>query len=282
MWLHAQPSASVSVTAMRWRERAPRIALVATCVVLSTVGLRTVLGHAARVPVRPLATTASSTSVDGFAEAFARSYLSFSPRDPDARDRRLRAFGFDAGALAADGDATPRAIVWSVAVASVARGRTGRVVTVLADDGHQDWYLAVTVSTDRAGRLSVVQPPAIVGSPAVSPAALAPPELEVDDSALKQVAERAVRHYLAGDRADLSADLAPRAAVTLPSVPVRVADVVSTTWVARPARLAVSVVAAARGGLRLTLRYELDVVRVAGRWLVRSVQVNPLDREDLS
>ncbi len=273
---------TVSMSMLRWRARVPRIALICTCVVLSTVGLRTSLGHKPPVASRSAAVTTSSTSVDGFAEAFTRTYLSFSPRDAAARERQLRAFGFDADGLSGDdGGNSPRTIAWSAPVASSPGGRGRRVVTILADDGHRRWYLAVTVTIDRTGRLAVVVPPALVGPPAVRSVAAVAPELEVDDPALTQVAVRAVRHYLAGERSDLVADLAPRAAVTLPSAPARVADVVAVTWVGRPSRVAVSVVAAAPGGLRLTLRYELDMVRVAGRWLVRCIQVNPLNREVL-
>jgi hypothetical protein len=227
-------------------------------------------------------TSGNVASVDGFAEAFARTYLSFPSQNPAVREKQLRAFGFDAGALTQDdGGDSPRTIAWSAPVASSSGGRGRRVVTVLADDGHRRWYLAVTVTIDRAGRLAVVAPPALVGAPAVRSVAAVAPELEVDDPALTQVAVRAVRHYLAGERSDLVADLVPGVAVTLPSVPAQVADVVAVTWVARPARVAVSVVAAASGGLRLTLRYELEMGRVAGRWLVRRIQVNPLNREVL-
>lgn len=278
MRLVGRQAPTISVTTLRWRARAPRLALIGTCGVLCMAGLRAMLVDKAPVSADSSAVRVDVASIDGFAEAFARTYLSFSPRDPAVREKQLRAFGFDVGALTGDdGGERPRTIAWSAPVASSSGGRGRRIVTVLADDGRRRWYLAVTVARDRTGRLAVVALPAVVGPPAVRANVAAAPELEVDDPALTQVARRAVRHYVAGERTDLVADLAPRAAVTLPSLSLRVADVVAVTWAARPRRVAVAVVAAASGGLRLTLRYELDMVRVAGRWLVRRVQVNPLN-----
>jgi hypothetical protein len=273
--------ATVSLSALRWRARAPRTALTATCIVLSVLGLRALLATPTATPVQRLIGAPDTSAVGGFAEGFARAYLSFAPSDPDARERRLQGYGFvDAASSPDDGGRVARRIIWTAALSSQKPSLDRRVVTVLADDGDRQWYLAVTVSRDRGGRLYVAGPPAVVGPPMVASTATSTPELEVEDATLRQAAERIVRHYLVAQRTDLVADLAPRAVVTTPRVPLRVADVVATTWVERPSRVAVSLVAAGPRGLRLTLRYELIVVRVAGRWLVRSIQVNPLDREE--
>src|SRR3954465_8536346 len=117
------------------------------------------------------------------------------------------------------------------------------------------------------------------GAPSARAGGVAPAELEGDDAGLRQVVERVVRHYLAGDRVDLAADLARGAALTMPTTPTRLVEVASTTWAARPNRVAAAITAAGPGSVRLDLRYELNVVRPGGRWLVRGIQVNPLDRE---
>jgi hypothetical protein len=90
-----------------------------------------------------------------------------------------------------------------------------------------------------------------------------------------------VRHYLSGETNDLAADLVAGAAISTPPTALRVVDVFATTWARRPSRVAVVVVARDASGMQLTLRYELAVVRSGGRWLVRSVHVNPMYREVL-
>jgi hypothetical protein len=268
----------VPISMLRWRARAPRVALVACCAALSLAGLRTILGSARGVPASPMQSKVIDVSLDGFAEGFARAYVASSATDTATRDDDLKAYGFAETASAPASVAGIR-VRWSAAVASQARAGGGRLVTVLLDDGRRDWYLAVPVVVDRAGRRLVPSPPALVGAPSVRADAVAPAELEVDDAALRQVVERVVRHYLAGDRVDLAADLARGAALTMPPTPTRLVDVASTTWAARPNRVAVAVTAAGPGSVRLDLRYELNIVRLGGRWLVRGIQVNPLDRE---
>jgi hypothetical protein len=253
------------------------VALVACCAVLSLAGLRTILGGARGVPASPVQSKAVDGSLDGFAEGFARAYVTPSA-DTATRGDDLKAYGFGETTSAQSSIGGIR-VRWSAAVASQARAGGGRLVTVLLDDGRRDWYLAVPVVVDRAGRRFVPSPPALVGAPSVRADAVAPAELEVDDAGLRQVVERVVRHYLAGDRVDLAADLARGAALTMPPTPTRLVDVASTTWAARPNRVAAAVTAAGPSSVRLDLRYELNVVRLGGRWLVRGIQVNPLDRE---
>jgi hypothetical protein len=247
--------------------------------VLSLVGLRTMLGGGDAAPVARAFPTTGDGGLDGFAEGFARAYVAPPSSDPSARERALKAYGFAETSSALSATAGGVRVRWATAVASERRAAGGRTVTVLLDDGRRSWYLAVPVSVDRAGRRFVPTAPALVGRPAVRSDALAQAELEVDDRDLRQVAERVVRHYLAGDRVDLAADLARGSVVTLPPAPTRLLDVGATTWVSRPTRIAVAVTASAPGGLRLALRYELRVVRAVDRWLVRGIQVNPLDRE---
>jgi hypothetical protein len=268
----------VSLNAVRWRARAPRLAFTTACAILSLIGLRVALAG----PSKPLAAStrsvAATSGVDGFAEGFARAFLTVSPKGPGRRDRALKVYGYVAEDSAAGTVATR--VAWTAVVASQARPGGGRVVTLLADDGRREWYLAVTVAIDRAGRRSIAVAPALVGPPATHRDAVAPAEAEVDDRGLRQVAERVVRHFLAGDHADLAADLARGAMVTTPPVATRLTSVDAITWVARPSRIAVALTAATPGHLRFSLRYELQVIRLGGRWLVREVQVNPLDRRE--
>jgi hypothetical protein len=268
----------VPISVLRWRARAPRVALIVCCSVLCLAGLRTIVAGGRAAPASPVQSKVFDGSLDGFAEGFARAYVASPAADTPKRDGDLKAYGFAETTSAPTSVAGIR-VRWSAAVASQPRAGGGRIVTVLIDDGRRDWYLAVPVMVDRAGRRFVPSPPALVGAPSVRTDAVAPAELEVEDAGLRQVVERVVRHYLAGDRVDLAADLARGAALTLPPTPMRLVDVASTTWAARPNRVAAAVTAAGPGSVRLDLRYELTVVRLGGRWLVRGIQVNPLDRE---
>ncbi|HET6507395.1 MAG TPA: hypothetical protein VFG42_11460 [Baekduia sp.] len=245
---------------------------------MSLSGLRTAVGGDRGVATARTQTVAVDGSLDGFAEGFARAYVAPPSADPSGRERGLKAYGFVDGA-SAPANVDGIRVRWSAVVASQARPGGGRTVTVLLDDGRRSWFLAVPVTVDRAGRRSVPSPPALVGPPAVRSDPVSSAELEVDDAELRQVVQRVVRHYLAGDRVDLAADLARGAVITVPPTPTRLADVDATTWVTRPSRVAVAISASGPEGVRLALRYELRVVRAGGRWLVRGIQVNPLDRE---
>jgi len=152
-------------------------------------------------------------------------------------------------------------------------------VTVVAGVGSSLTYLAVPIERDDKHRVFVAGPPAIVGPPPIARGASSPAELEVDDPALRDVATRVVRHYLARDSQDLAADLDRSAIVTLPTQPLLLADVEAVTWVSRARLVAVAITATDRDGRRLPLRYELALVRRSGRWLVNTVDVNPLPPE---
>ncbi|MBI5105916.1 MAG: hypothetical protein HZB46_13220 [Solirubrobacterales bacterium] len=269
---------TVSLAQVRAAGRFPQIALSGLAIVLSAVGLRALVApapeparlHSARsVPVDP--------ALEGLAEAFARWFTGpRSERDPALAQRR---FGLAQEGVADDrGSRSGRPVRWSAVVASARRAREA-VVTVALDDGRATTYLAVTTGRDQRGRLYVAGPPAVVGPPRVADGRVAPAELEVEDPALRTVAVRVLRHYLAGEAVDLDADLEPGAAVSLPTTGLRVADVVATTWVVRQRRVALLVLARSRDGQQLTLRYELDVVRHGRRWLVRRVHVNPMALE---
>lgn len=271
---------SVSLRSLRVRARLPRVGFVVAVAILSVAGLKSIARSADDVRGSTAPEAHDVRGVDALAEGFARAYLSTDPVAPEAREKRLAAFGMPESALAADRlDGPPVTVGWTVSMASTPAGRGQRRVTVAADVGGRVVYLAVSVGRTAGGRLFVTGPPAFVGPLAIAKGQ-STPEPEVDDQALDAVVIRAVRHYVEGDRGDLAADLAPHAVVSVPPVVLTVRQVLAVTWAAAPSRVAVQVLARLAGGSSFVLRYELAVVRVGGRWLVRRIHVNPLDRED--
>ena len=259
--------------------RAPRVTATAAGAVLALVGAKALLTPA------PSARTTTNTSARGdlgaqsFAEAFARAYLTWDGDAPERRDRALSQFGLAPDALGVDVPPRGRQTVSWTTVAALAHGRDGSgTATIAADTSNGPVHLAVNVGRDRRGRLFISSPPAIVGPPSVTTRPLERPDREVDD-AVAEIARRVVKNYLAREREDLAADLAPGAVVSLPETPLAAGSVDRITWSAPGRRVAVVVDAERRDGLRLRLRYELAVVRRAGRWLVKTVHVNPAARE---
>ena len=51
------------------------------------------------------------------------------------------------------------------------------------------------------------------------------------------------------------------------------------TWTSRGRQVAIQLIAGSRDGRRLTLRYELPVARVSGRWLALGVDTPPPAKE---
>ena len=219
---------------VRLGARAPRIALIGVAGVLSMAGIAAIAAPAQR-PVRAPASVAADARVEGFAEQFARAYLSWNPAAPERRTAALRSFDSAFGGTTTEdlGDRR-RTVVWRTAVVGDRRvSRTRGIVTVAAGGEGSTTYLAVSVSRDSRERLYISEPPAIVGPPAVATDALSAPELEVDDRQLRAVSARVVRNYLARDRGDLAADLGRRAAPSLPTEPLRVGSVDAITWAGR-------------------------------------------------
>jgi hypothetical protein len=211
--------------------------------------------------------------VEAFAEAFARTYLTWDPADSERRERQLARFlsrdvDPDAG-MAPDGE---QHVNWT-AVASERRTGSRTTVVVAAEVNGEALHLAVPVERDERGFLAVAAYPALVGGPATDRGITAPAERDVEDPELRAVSERAVRNYLAGESRNLAADLADDATVALPARRLAVEAVESITW-SRGHRVAVQVRATEARAATWTLRYELAVVR-RERWYVRSVHVNP-------
>ncbi len=259
---------------VRLRARLPRLALVALALVLCAAGARSLLSPPPAAPPRPASAPLAPVEVEGFAERFARVYLS--PEDDrGGRARQLAVLtspevDLGAGALTTGAAET----TWSAVVSA---RRTGpRRMTVVVEVGDRGGVidLAIPVAWDSEGRMVVPTAPALVGPPLTTATTTAPAEREVEDAQLQTVSARVVRNYLAGDGQDLQADLAPGARVSLPGLRFRVQRVNEITWAAA-SRVALSVDAARADGGSVALRYELAVTRSSGRWLVTSVVVDP-------
>ena len=268
---------SVEITPLwvvRWRSRAPRLAFVAATSVLAALGAQRLITPLPSASVAASRAPTEDLAARALAEDYARVYLT---AEPDALGSELtwwpRADGHDAR------NSARRSLRWTSVVADQPNRDGLRTVTVAVRAERSLTYLAVTVGRDTKRRLVIAAPPAIVGPPPMARDGLSEPELEVEDPAVRDVAARVVRHYLARHRQDLRADLDRGAAVTLPAQPLRLTAVDAITWVRRAHRVAVVVTAQDHSGSRLPLRYELALVRRAGRWLVHTVHVNALPQE---
>lgn len=264
---------------VRLRARLPRLVLAAGVIVLCVLGVRSLLVAPVAPPARPATAAFSAVAVEGFAQRFARVYLS--PDDPSReRGRELAALttpGIDLGAAALA--RTARQVDWTAVVGAQRTGPRRMTVVVEAPAAGGVVDLAVPVAWDGEGRMVVPGAPALVGPPLTATTAAGAVERDVDDAQLRAVSERVVRNYLAGDRQDLQADLAPGARVSLPGLRLRLRGVEEVTW-ASVSRVAVSIAAARPGGGVAALRYELAVSQSGGRWLVKSVVVDPTDGGD--
>ncbi len=269
----AAPASAVrSARRSRLSARAPRIAALAACLLLSLAGLRSALAGPPPMPEPPRPVASRDLAAEGLAERFTRAYLAVDPSRPQIRERVLGGLVSD-GDLASDSAGSDQrvSVSWTAAVADRSEGRS-RLVTVAADTTAGLVHLAVRVQRDRRGLLAIDGPPALVGGPPQSAAGA--PEAdhqEVEDGELKAVAERVVRNYLAGERRDLAADLAPEAVVSLPARRLSVLAVEQIVWLEPRRVVAIDVRAGGPRGERHLFRYELDVRRRTGRWQVLAV-----------
>jgi hypothetical protein len=268
---------SRTARAARWRGLAPRLVAGALVAVLCLAGIRSMFRPAPVVPPAPKVVLPDQPA-EGFAEAFARAYLSWDSAAPDRHERQVAGFvssDLDAGAGLQVPNTGSQQVQWTTVDADRPAGKRRRLVTVAAQTSAGLVHLAVLVARTDRGLLYVPDYPAILGPPPATGDGPTDQGDDVSDGALRIVAERAVRNYLAGQRANLQADLADDAAVALPDAPRRVKSVESTTG-AGPNRVAVEVTAVESSGAQARLRYELPVVRQGGRWLVRAIQSNPI------
>ena len=276
----ARPRVAVTtepIARVRARARAPRLALFALVGLFAVSGfVRTfIVGpHVVASASKTVAAPAARVDVNGFAQAFARAYLTLDPARVDGHAVALRPFlggdiDPDAG-LSTDGRKTQR-VTWTAAVGQdqVARDRTVVTVAVALGGQPQLRYLAVPVDRARDGALVIDAFPSFVGPPRRATHFQAPTEDDVQDAALLAVSKRALANYLADAAQNLSADLDRGVALSTPGERLALQNVDSTTW-AGPGRVDVQLVARGEGDETYTLRYELAVVK-RDRWYVRSL-----------
>jgi len=273
----------VSLRGARLLARAPQLAAIAASLSLCALGVRDLVTPARSVSSRMSVVNVPPAALPGFAEAFARTWLSWDATDPERRERALaRYVAADLGPGAGlEPPPTGRTVIMAASTTNLAEDGRDRWIATVATTTTRgaDQVLAVTVHRGLDGRLAVVEPPALVGTPPASTKVPAPDEPEVQDGAVIALAQRALANLLARDRANLRADLAPGAQISLPLRPLRLEAVDALTW-QTPGRAAAALITAVddRAGVRMSLRYELHLTRSGRRPAIRSI-VNPPPKE---
>jgi hypothetical protein len=259
--------------------RLPQAVLLCTFCALALVGVHSTLAGQRIEPIATPTPGRGDLQTRAFAESFARAYLSWDAEHPDDRETALRGYLSDtldpAGGLSAPARGAQR-VEWTTVSGDASAGAGGRVVTVAADAGGVTQYLAVPVRRDQRGFLYVPAYPALVGGPATTTHAEVADEPELADGQLRTVVSRALSNYLAREGRNLRADLEPDAVVSLPPQALRL-DSFDELTRAGPGWVAAQLSATDAQGVRLTLRYELQLVR-RDRWYVRSIGPDPTGR----
>ncbi|HYM44956.1 MAG TPA: conjugal transfer protein [Solirubrobacteraceae bacterium] len=219
-------------------------------------------------------------AAEGYAQLFARAYLTWEASDPEAHRRALGPFvgsGMEPDAGLQPPAGGEERVQWTEVVQERVATPGVHVYTVAAQtDGAGLLYLSVSVARAREGGLELAGYPAFVGAPASAPASAGGKLREVGEPALQTVVERALRNYLAASGAELAADLAPGARVSLPAQGLSLEAVQRVDWSPEGGDALSAVVQAQDGrGVRYTLAYELDMTLVAGRWEVAAIQMDP-------
>lgn len=278
--------ASTSLAAARRRALLPPRILTGTAAVLSLLGIRGLIqGPAPATAPRPAAVaTPFQPSTAGFAEAFARAYLTWDAARPEIHARTLAPFlgpdiDVDAG-LPVPVRGRSR-VTWTATTAQTRTDGDRVVVTVviaLVGDPKLR-YLAVPVRMTAAG-LAVSDYPALVGAPTPAHASGRTGD-DIEDHALAVIVRRALTNYLAGQTDNLRADLLPGARLAPPAQALVLDDVSSLQWAGRDHRRLGAVIVARdpSGDVAYTLRYELRVAR-RDRWYVAEINP-PMARKEL-
>lgn len=267
---------------VRWRSRIPRFAVMGVVVILSLIGLRELVAPDA-APRGGGEDAAVHAAAEDFALQFARAYLTYDAAKPEAREAALAAFmpshlDPDGGFIPGKGE---RGVLWAEVASNQKALAGGRVITVAAQttDQEQPVYLAVTVRHDPGRPLALVGYPSFVGAPSVSVDPPAADRGTVEDAAVIEVAGRVVHNYLSGQVANLEADLAEDAVVTVPTIVLHVASVDQVVWTGEgpeSGAVLVTVTAMDASGGTYRLTYELGV-QLGERPYVDFVQVIPTD-----
>lgn len=269
-----------SLRSIRLGARAPQIVLMLVAAVVCVAGLRAIFAGPSsstiveRAPARP----SYDVGAAAFAQSFARAYLSWQDEEMEARAAALEEFfpeqlraGSDGGLQPAPGSSQS---VSSTEVVDQSRLAATIDVVVLAETSAGPRYLSVPVGRDERGALYVAAYPAFVGPPAAATEVNEPSPEAVDDAGLETVARRSLGNYLAGEAANLRADLTSDAIVSLPAEPLQLRRFDSLDWLLPGRAVAAQVEARDESGDDFTLSYQLRVVR-RGRWYVQSIQFDP-------
>jgi hypothetical protein len=269
-----------SARATRAVAHGPRLVVLSAVGVLAIAGARSaVAGSDPSPPAARAAVRGEDLVAQGFAQSFARAYLTWDARRPELHAKQVSPYvseALDPGAGLQPPDRGSQGVLWTAAVQDRPAGDRVRLITVAAQTTRSLVHLAIPVQRDARGFLIVPRYPSLVGPPVSDPAQKISPEDEVENSALRTVAQRAVTNYVEAERDNLRADLDRAAVVSLPSAALRMRSVDSVTWAA-PHRVAVTVSAKGADGTEWTLRYELSVVR-RDRWYVRAISIDPTSR----
>jgi Conjugative transposon protein TcpC len=219
-------------------------------------------------------------AAEGYATLFARSFLTWEARDPEARERALAPFvgpGMEPGAGLLPPPNGEQRVQWTQVVQEREPQPGEHVYTVAAQtDTAGLIYLTVGVLRTAAGELALAGYPAFVGAPASGPAQIEEGRLrEVSDPELTTVVERALRNYLADSPSELAADLAGGTRVSLPGLGLALQSLQSLRWAPGAGAVLALVQAQDQRGAQYTLAYELDVTRAQGRWEISAIQMDP-------
>jgi hypothetical protein len=265
----------------RWeccRALAPRYLLVITTLVLSLAGLRDLFLERSSA-----GTSMPSVQIDRageeFAQRFARAYLTSDPTRPTERERALNSLvPRDLSIAETPLSSRHQRVEWTEVAQNQEAIAGGRVIVVAAGVSSQTEpiYLAVPVIRVENGAIGLAGYPSLVGAPTTWRGPLAERD-EVDDRAIIAVASRVVSNYLAGDKQDLAADLAPAAHVSLSTRVLTVRSVDDVTWADGVGSTAVLVTVAARDRQRFSweLTYEVGIEQTGGRPFVTFIEVVP-------
>ena len=220
-------------------------------------------------------------AAEGFASLLARHYLTFDGNHPDRRAAQLAGFAgdeLDPGLGLSAPPGLRQRVFWTEVVGARPAHDGSRVYTVAAQTDRAGLlYLTVDVARDADRQLRLDGYPALVGAP-LTASATSGEDLHlraVDDPALSTTCRRALRNYLAGAADNLNADLTADAAVALPGPRLALRRMTGLLWEPDHASVLASVVADDHDGVTYTLRYELDVRHVDGRWAIAAIQTDP-------
>jgi hypothetical protein len=220
-------------------------------------------------------------AAQGFAELFARRYLSWEAQDPEARERALAPFvgsGIDAGAGLQPPAGSEQQVQWTQVVQEREPQVREHIYTVAAQTDAQGLlYLTVSVVREADGGLALAGYPALVGAPASGHAQTAAQGhlRQVSEPALVTIVQRALRNYLAGSASELAADLTGSARVSPPGMGLVLQSLQSLQWAPGAGAVLAVVQAQDQRGAQYTLAYELDVAREQGRWEISAIQMDP-------